>query len=143
MTLVNCRPNNPFALARALQQDFDRMFNTEEVSTSALRPNIDVAETDQEIKIIAELPGLGKDDFQLEIHERNLVLKGEKHDAKDEDLENFTYRERRFGSFHRQVSLPVTADLEKIDAHYENGVLTITIPKKEESRPRQIPVNLN
>jgi HSP20 family protein len=96
---------------------------------SAVTPMIDVAETDREIVVTAELPGLDSNDFEVTLAGDLLTIKGEKkseHEQKDGDA---TYMERRYGSFARTVRLPFEAGNEKVDANYEKGVLTVRVPK--------------
>ena len=89
----------------------------------------------------AELPGLKKEDINVSLHDGDLVISGErKHDAKSEGTE--VYRaERFFGKFQRTVSLPPAVAANNVKAEYKDGILTVTLPKSEEAKPRQIQVN--
>ena len=92
-------------------------------------PSMDLTENDKEIVVTAEMPGLDEKDFEVTVSGDLLTLKGEKkaeHEQKDGDA---YYMERRFGSFARSVRLPFEVEDEKVDAHYEKGVLTIRVPK--------------
>jgi HSP20 family protein len=92
-------------------------------------PSLDVKETDNEIRISAELPGLDEKDIEVMLTGDALVLKGEKKEEKEEKEGNFHRVERRFGSFRRVVTLPEGVDADKSEAKFEKGVLTISIPK--------------
>ena len=103
-------------------------------------PAIDAFEKDNRLVIRAEVPGVERDDIEVRIEDGELVLGGErKRDVEFKD-ENAYRRERVYGSFTRRFRLPDTLDLDKIDAKYENGVLTIEIPKSEASQPRKIKI---
>ena len=99
---------------------------------STFGPSIDVEDTDKEILVTAEVPGLDSKDFTVTLSGDVLTIAGEKKDARDEKLGGMQYVERRFGSFSRSVRLPFNAGDEKVDAQYEKGVLTVRIPKPAE-----------
>jgi HSP20 family protein len=105
-------------------------------------PVVDVAETEQGYQITAELPGMAEKDIDLSITGEMLVVKGEKRQEREEKKESYVVSERRYGSFQRTFPLPQDADPEKIEAHFKNGVLTITLPRKAgaETRQRKIEV---
>jgi HSP20 family protein len=148
MNLVRYRnqnPWNPFALARSLQDEIDRQFSRSVLNEeweNGIVPRVDVQEDAETIKVEAELPGLTKDDIEVRLIDNRLTIKGEKKEEQERKEGDFTIRERRFGSFHREFVLPATADASKIDAGITNGVLTVKIPKKEEAKPRQIEVKV-
>jgi HSP20 family protein len=100
---------------------------------SMLVPNMDVKETDKEIVIEAELPGMEEKDVSLTLQEGVLTVQGEKKIEYDEDKENYHMMERRYGSFQRSLRLPDTVDEDKVEARFENGVLRITLPKRPEA----------
>jgi HSP20 family protein len=101
-------------------------------------PAVDVAETNEEYVVTAELPGAKPEDVTVELHEGVLTLRGEKKLERDERKEHARYVERVFGSFSRSFSLPQNAEGEKVQASFTNGVLTLRIPKREEAKPRTI-----
>jgi HSP20 family protein len=105
-------------------------------------PAVDVLEDKDSIIVRAELPGIKKEDIDLSLHEGVLSLSGErKEKGRSEDSE--TYRSERFyGRFHRTVTLPKPVAADKVQASYKDGLLTVTLPKTEEAKPRQIEVNL-
>lgn len=108
----------------------------------ALRPAMDVSEDDARYTISVELPGSRKEDVQVELHEGMLMIRGEKKSQREEKQEQLRYVERCYGSFTRSFRLPPDADAEHLDASFQDGVLTIAIPKKktEAARSRKIEV---
>jgi len=105
-------------------------------------PSVDVAETDQDIVVTAELPGVKQEDVDVTITNDVLTLKGEKKEEKEVKKENYHRIERSYGSFQRSVSLPTGVQGDKAKAKYKDGVLQITIPKTEEAKPKQIKINV-
>ncbi len=103
-------------------------------------PPIDISETDNELLVKAELPGISKKDIKLTLEENILTISGEKTEEREEKERNYYLVERRFGSFRRSVTLPVSIDPDKVKASYRDGVLTVTIPKREEAKVRKIKV---
>ncbi|MCA9649072.1 MAG: Hsp20/alpha crystallin family protein [Myxococcales bacterium] len=120
--------------------EHDRFFG--DFSPAAFTPSVDVVDEGKAVKVTAELPGLDKDDIQLDVHEGMLTLRGhKKHEEKHE--EEGCYRTERFyGSFSRAVPLPVDVDLGAAEAKFDKGVLTVRFPKKEgEQKQQRIPVS--
>lgn len=123
-----------------LFEDFDRpdwmlrpfgtglmpLFQTTSVLSA---PAVDLVETDKSFVVTAELAGLTEKDIDVMVKNGNLVISGEKQDDKEEKTKDYYVRERQFGSFERSFSLPETADSDKIEAAFKNGVLTVTVPK--------------
>ena len=106
-----------------------------------LNPQFEIAETDNEFTIAAELPGIGKDGFDVVVDEDVLTIKGEKKAEEEKEEKSYIFSERRYGSFKRKFQLPETVKQDAIAANYDNGVLTLTLPKKPEAKkpePRQI-----
>ena len=105
-------------------------------------PAVDVYEDKDNLQVRAELPGMKKEDIEISLHEGFLTLSGErKGQEKQEGAE--TYRsERWLGRFHRTISLPYSVVADKIKATYADGILTVTLPKAEEAKPKQIPVSV-
>jgi HSP20 family protein len=108
--------------------------------TSAWHPAVDVFEDKDAVKIVAELPGVKPDDVKLSLESNLLTIRGEKKQEAEERSERVHRYERSYGSFERAFALPSTVDGEKISAEYQNGILTVTVPKAERARPREIPV---
>ena len=111
------------------------------VATSAWLPSVDVFEDKESLKIVAELPGLKPEDVKITLENSTLTLRGEKKQVAEEKTERVHRYERSYGSFERSFSLPNTVDVDKVAASFENGVLTITLPKAEKAKPREIAVS--
>jgi HSP20 family protein len=133
-----------------LHDEIDRLFESplsELTRTSQLlsgwTPALDVFEDKDSFVVKAELPGMKKEDIEVSLHDGALSISGErKTESKREDSE--VYRsERFFGRFQRSVTLPTTVAADKVKAAYNDGVLTITLPKTEEAKPRKIDVAVN
>jgi len=105
-------------------------------------PSVDIAETDNDVVVTAELPGVKQDDVDITITDDVLTLKGEKKEEKEVKEKNYHRIERSYGSFQRSVSLPAGVQADKAKATYKDGVLHITIPKAEEARPKQIKIDV-
>jgi HSP20 family protein len=110
--------------------------------TSSWLPPCDVFEDKNSVKIVAEIPGVDAEDVKISLENNLLTLRGEKKQHAEEQSDRVHRYERSYGVFERTFSLPTTVDPEKIDAQYSHGVLTVTIPKSERARPREIPVKV-
>jgi HSP20 family protein len=109
---------------------------------SGAAPALDVYEDKENFFVKAELPGMKKEDIEVSLHEGSLSISGERNEEKVENGE--VYRsERFFGRFQRTVALPATVDAGRIKAQYQDGILTVTLPKAEEAKPKQIDVQVN
>ncbi len=116
------------------------MFEGGSALTSAWLPPVDVFEDKDSVKIVAEIPGVEFDDLQVSIENNVLTLRGEKQQTREETADRVHRYERTYGIFERSFVLPATVDPERIEASLDNGVLTISVPKVEKARPRQIEV---
>ena len=137
---------DPIREMMQLQNAVDRLFEAELASTlpmwrrtGAWMLPLDVIETEDEFIVKASIPGINPDDLDISLTDNVLTIKGE---IKMEEAEDVRYhlRERRFGMFQRSISLPVPVNADKVDAAYENGVLTLHIPKVEEVKPKHISI---
>jgi len=134
---------DPFAEFAGVSRAFDRTFwsgpngNTRRFD---LTPAIDLSETDGEIVVKASLPGVKAEDVEISVNDGILTVKGEKKSEDEAEGQNYYRREIRFGSFSRSLPLPSRVNHEQADAEFNDGVLTITLPKAEELRPKQIKV---
>jgi HSP20 family protein len=133
-----------------IDQMFDQVFDRFLESPSDLRgqtlggwlPAVDLYEDKDNFIVKAELPGLKKEDIDISLHEGFLTISGERKEEKKYDTSE-TYRTERFvGRFHRSINLPSKVQTDKINATYKDGVLTVSLPKAEESKPKQITVNV-
>lgn len=139
-----------FGRLSSLRDEIDRLFESpfnELARTSQIlsgwTPALDLHEDKDRFIVKIELPGMKKEDINVSLHDGSLSISGErKNEEKYEESE--VYRsERFFGRFQRTVSLPATVDAEEIKAQYGDGVLTVTLPKAEEAKPKQIDVQVN
>ena len=106
-------------------------------------PAIDLYEDKENLFVKVELPGLKKDEIEVSMHDGTLSISGERK-AATEDSSNQTFRsERFFGRFHRSLALPKPVAVDKIKASYKDGILTVTLPKTEEAKPKQIEVSVS
>lgn len=147
MTLVRW---NPWGELESVQSEMNRMFGNlftrsalESPETpGAWYPSVDVSEDEQAIHLQAELPGMNRDEIELEMKEGILTIRGEKHFEKEEGGKERKYHriERSYGTFVRQMSLPANVKEDQVKAHFKDGVLNITIPKAEESKPKRIQI---
>jgi HSP20 family protein len=110
--------------------------------TASWIPACDVFENTDAVKIIAEVPGVRAEDVKISLENNLLTIRGEKRQQAEEKTERVHRYERTYGGFERAFALPTTVDPEKIAANYANGILTVTIPKTERARPREIPVKV-
>lgn len=148
------RPSSPFNgdLAR-LRDEMDRTFDrflSDPFALGAVEPKtlrsegwlpaIDVSESDAEVTIRAEAPGVAAKDLEISVSGNTLVIAGHKEEKSEKKEENFYHCERRFGSFRRSIGLPETADADKVTAESDNGVVTIRIPKKAGAKPKHVEV---
>jgi HSP20 family protein len=127
------------AMNTLLQESFVRPGGVPAQGGYATLP-LDVSETEGEFVVKAALPGVKPDDVQITVHGDTLTIRGEIKAEEDKKGEHWHLRERRFGAFQRSVSLSTPVDSDKAQAHFENGVLTLTLPKSESARPRQIKI---
>jgi HSP20 family protein len=110
---------------------------------SATAPNVDLAETDDEVLVYAELPGLDRSDFKVELDDRRILLRGNKKVSREEKKRNFHYSESAYGSFYRAIPLPCEVRSDQAKATYEKGVLKVRLPKTEEARARSTCVKVS
>lgn len=103
-------------------------------------PALDVSETDQEVVVKADLPGIDAKDIEITVSGDLLTVKGEKKEETKEEGKSFHRVERRYGSFSRQVHLPAAVDADRIEASASKGVLTVRLPKRPEVQPRRIEI---
>ena len=138
----------PFHGVSTLQDQINRLFNEtfertgEQSSLTAWAPNVDIYETEQELVVKADLPDVNPKELDIRVENNILTIRGERKFEKKMNEENYLRVERSYGSFARSFTLSNTVNAEAIKADYQNGVLTLTIPKREEAKPKQIKVNV-
>jgi len=106
-------------------------------------PTVDMEEDDSEIRVTAEMPGLEKEDFKVEVLGDRLIIRGEKKAEREKREAGYFYSERSYGSFSRSLQLPAEVEVEKAKAEYKNGVLKLRLPKSETAKAKQIKVSLS
>jgi HSP20 family protein len=121
---------------------FPSMFGRSGGRSVAVMPSLDVKETDQQIVVEAELPGLDEKDVSLTMQNGVLTIQGEKKIEFDEEKENYHVMERRYGSFQRSLRVPDTVDEGKVEARFDNGVLKVTLPKRPEAGGAQRKIDI-
>ena len=137
------RAAEPFT---SLQREIDRLFDDftrgwpSLGGTAQLAPSMDVTETDKEIELTAELPGLQEKDVQINVADNVLTIKGEKKAEKEEKDKNYRLVERSYGAFSRSVELPKGAKADQIKATLDKGVLKVLVPMAEKAEPKKIAV---
>jgi len=140
---------DPFRDLNMLQDRMNRLFedagrgirrNEEPASTTIWSPAVDIYETDGEIVVQAELPGMDRKDIALHLEDNVLTIRGDRQFKKETKEDNYHRIERSYGRFSRSFSLPTTVDEDKIRADYKDGVLKIALPKKEQAKPKQIQI---
>ncbi len=138
---------DPFGEMASLRQSMDRLLEDRFKWTSRLWPDfsfeeilLDVYQTDKDIVVKATLPGAKPEEVSVSMVGDILTIKGEHKEETEVKEENYLRKERHYGSFHRSVQIPVPVSSDKTEADFEDGVLTITMPKKEGAKPKQIKV---
>jgi HSP20 family protein len=137
-------PSGLFRLRSEIDRLFDRFFGRERESSfpiGAWAPSVDVTDTEREVVVRAEIPGLSVEDITLSASGNTLILSGEKREEKKEERGASFCSERRYGSFRRSIPLPPGADPAQATAEYDKGVLTVRVSKSEELKPKRIQVS--
>ena len=138
--------NNNIVYADPFAHIFEQFFGDAGrgcATETPLAPQFEIAETDDDYTIAAELPGLGRENVEIVVDEDVLTVRGEKKVERKAEEKNYLFSERRYGTFERKFQLPETVKQDAIAATYENGVLTLSLPKKPEAQkpePRQIKI---
>lgn len=137
---------DPFRDVSTVSDEMERLFrqalgSSQSAATAgAFAPALDVEETEDGFVLHVELPGVSPDDVEVSLEENVLTIAGERRFYRDEDTEHFRRVERHFGRFHRAVRLPDRVEPDGVDAEFRDGMLTISVPKAEEAKPRRIEV---
>jgi len=128
-------------LNRLFNETMGRFMGEEGLRAGAWVPAVDIYETEQNIVLKAELPGVDPKDVEATVHEGTLYLKGERKFEKEVKEESYHHVERSHGSFARSFELPASVDADKVLAEFKDGVLTLTMPKKEEGKAKKIRIS--
>jgi HSP20 family protein len=138
----------PHRAATTLQEQINRLFSdsfgrtAEEGSLTTWAPPVDIHETEHELVVKADLPDIDPQALDIRVENNILTIRGERRFEKKVEDKNYLRVERAYGAFSRSFALSNTVNAEAIKAEYRNGVLTLTIPKREEAKPKQIKVNV-
>jgi HSP20 family protein len=138
----------PFRGVFSLQDQVNRLFNetldrsSEEGNLTPWAPAVDIHETGHELVVKADLPGVQPEELDVRVENNILTIRGERKFEKKVNEDNYLRVERSYGSFSRSFSLASTVNTEAIKAEYKDGVLTLSIPKREEAKPKQIKVQV-
>lgn len=139
---------DPFRDIITLREKMNRLFEDavtargeeKEMISSTWAPSVDIYETENEIVLTAEVPGIDEKDIDIKIENNTLSLQGERKFEKETKEENYHRIERSYGSFFRSFTIPHNVDQDKIEAEHEGGVLRVVMPKKPESKPKKVKV---
>src|SRR5579862_1171037 len=141
---------DPFRGLTSLQDQMNRLFDDTftrgragESDLATWAPAVDIYETEQELVVKADLPEVDEKDIDIRVENNTLTIRGERKFQNEVSQDNYLRVERAYGTFTRSFSLPNMVKVEDIAAEYHNGVLTVRMPKREESRPKQIKVGVN
>jgi HSP20 family protein len=147
MRTIN-RWEQPFRGATTLQEQINRVFGDvvgrtgEESNLTPWAPEVDIYETENELVVKADLPDVNPQDLDIRVENNILTIRGERKFDTKVNEDNYLRIERSYGSFSRSFSLANSVKSEAIKADYQNGVLMLSIPKREEAKPKQIKVNV-
>ena len=128
---------------RLFQDSINRLLSDDGSKTRPWAPAVDIVETENELILKADVPGVDLKDIDIQLENGTLTVKGERKLEKEEKNKGFHRMERSYGSFVRIFTVPDTVDAEHVKAAYEAGVLTITLPKKEVAKPKAIKVQVS
>jgi HSP20 family protein len=139
---------DPFRDVVTLRERMNRMFedvfsgrtDDKELTPTSWAPAVDIYETENELVLSAEIPGLSEKEVEIKVEDNTLTLKGERRFEKETKEENYHRIERSYGSFYRAFTLPNSIDPDKIQAEHENGVLRVSMPKRQELKPRTVKI---
>jgi HSP20 family protein len=138
----------PFRGVNTLQEQINRLFgeafdrSSDQASLASWAPAVDIYETEHELVVKADLPDVKPEDLDVRVENNILTIRGERKFEKKVHEENYLRVERAYGAFSRSFSLASTVNTEAIKADYKDGVLSLTIPKREEAKPKQIKVQI-
>jgi len=141
---------DPFAGLNSLQSQVNRLFEetfhrgrSAQGDLASWAPAVDIYETENELVVKADLPEVQEKDLDIRVENNTLTIRGERNFTREVNEENYLRVERAYGTFTRSFSLPNTVNTEGIQADYQNGVLTVKMPKREESKPKQIKISVS
>lgn len=136
MSLVRFSNNYPALFNRVMGNDWSDFANRNDATLNATLPSVNIKESNENFEVEVAAPGFGKDDFKIELNHDLLTISSEKKAESEKDEKQFTRREFNYQSFKRSFTLPDIVDSDKIEAMYENGILKVMLPKREEAKPK-------
>lgn len=152
--MSNIIRRSPFFELNSLQDRVNQLFNQtfggfenfgfeQPLTSENFLPPVDISEDDHNITLQAEIPGVKQEDLNITLENNVLTISGERKFKEEEKKENFHRIERRYGKFTRSFTLPASVNAENVNATFENGLLNITLPKREEFKAKQITIGVN
>jgi HSP20 family protein len=152
--MANIIRRDPFFELTSLQDRVNQLFNQtfggfegfgfeQPLATANFLPPVDIFEDEHNITLQAEIPGVKQEDLSVTLENNVLTITGDRKFKEEEKKENFHRIERRYGKFTRSFTLPASVDSQSVNATFENGVLNVTLPKREEFKPKQITIGVN
>jgi HSP20 family protein len=139
---------DPFRNISSLQEQVNRLFESgiqsrnDNSALTTWAPAVDIYETENELVLKADLPAINEKDLDIRVENNTLTIRGERKFESEVKEDNYVRVERTYGSFSRSFGLPNTVNTESIKAEYKNGVLTVEMPKRAESKPKQVKINV-
>ena len=133
---------DPFHGLRVFEDAVTRMMS-EPRTSRPWSPAVDILETEEAVTVKADLPDVKTEDIDIRVENGTMTLRGSRKFEKDDKVKGYHRIERSYGDFVRSFALPPTVETDKVAAEYKNGVLTITLPKKETAKPRQVKVEIH
>ena len=139
---------DPLREMMELQRSINQLFNTgrttgDDVALSAWTPAVDIFEDENEYVIKLELPEVGREDVKVNLNDQTLSISGERKIENEDKRDGYHRIERSYGQFYRSFTLPPNVNAEAINAQFKDGVLRLTLPKREEAKPKQIAVQIS
>jgi HSP20 family protein len=155
MAIIPWRPKemwwDPFRDLETIQSEMNRLFDSSLLRfgdsnvgllDGAWSPAVDIYDSKDNVMVKADIPGMKKDEIEVSVRNDTLIIKGEKKHEKETKEKDYVRTERFYGAFNRAIRLPAEVDPAKVNASYKNGVLEFVLPKKEESKPKQITIDV-
>jgi HSP20 family protein len=143
MYFRNFMDRDPWTEMDRIQRKMNRLFNTAMVQESGVYPAINLWSNSDKVLVTAEIPGYDPKEIQLSIMNNELNITGKRKPEEVKQGNQFHRQERTTGSFQRNISLPFTVESNKIEAHYLNGILSVTLPRAEADKPKKINIKTN
>ena len=148
--MLSIMRRDPLRTMTSLQDHINRLFDdpffrgvSNDSALTTWSPAVDIYETESELVLRADLPDLSEKDIDVRVENNMLTIRGERKFESNVSEDNYLRVERSYGAFSRSFSLPNTVNTEQIKAEYKNGVLSVTLPTREESKPKQVKISVS